>query len=33
MSENDWQAMSRTLTEGLALAEYNMVRLKAERNQ
>lgn len=32
MSESEWQAMSRKLTEGLALAQYRMVRQKAERN-
>lgn len=32
MSNNKWKAMSRTMSEGLARAEYQMVRKKAERN-
>lgn len=32
MSNREWKEMSRVLTEGLALAEYQMVRKKAERN-
>ena len=32
MSNNEWKEMSRTMTEGLARAEYQMVRKKAERN-
>lgn len=32
MSSSEWKEMSRTMTEGLALAEYEMVRRKAERN-
>ena len=32
MSKKEWKNMSDTLTEGLELAEYRMVRAKAERN-
>ena len=32
MSKNEWMMMSETLTKGLALAEYRMVREKAERH-
>ena len=29
----EWKIMSKTLTKGLDLAEYRMIREKAERNQ
>jgi hypothetical protein len=32
MSKNEWMMMSETLTKGLELAEYRMVREKAERH-
>lgn len=32
MSKKEWKTMSETLTKGLELAEYRMVRGKAERH-
>lgn len=32
-SIKEWMSMSKTLTEGLELAEYRMIREKAERHQ